>query len=749
LARENKKRIEDRADTGMLRRTVALMALCGILVFLPLIYTLYKIQIRDHDIYEKKAVEQQTGETKVSASRGQILDSNGNILAISASAETVFISPKQIQEDKQDVSLIASGLSQILDVDYDSIIKKAADTNSQYKTIKTKIEKDLADEVRKFINENSLTGIYLAPDTKRYYPFSTLASHVVGFVGFDNYGLEGIEALYDKLLAGTDGYVVSTRNGKGTEMLYNYENYYDGETGNNVVLTIDSTIQYFLEKQLEAAVEDYDVQNGAAGIIMNVNTGEILAMATVDSFDLNEYNKITNPKMLEKLSRYSGDEYNEKFTEALFSLWRNKAVADTYEPGSTFKIMTLAMALEEGAISPDNHFYCSGSMDVVGRTQPVHCWRTWGHGDQDLATAVQNSCNMAFVQIGLRVGAETFWKYAEAFGFFDKTGIDVPGESASIWWKKDYFTNPDNLGSLAVASFGQTFNITPIQLITAASAACNGGYLLKPYVVKSVTSSDGTVVESHEPTVTRQVISEETSKQVCEILEGVVAKGTGKGAQVTGYKIAGKTGTSEKVGQQNETDKIVSFLGIAPADDPQIAVLVMMDTPSTETGIYISGGQMAAPTVGKILADVLPYMGIEPDYTEEELARVDITVPEITGLSLEEAMAKLDDKGLGYRIFGNGETVTDQLPASGSVIPGTADVIIYLGAPKPTEDIAVPNIYGMTEAQAKEALEERCLFLRSSGAAGGTVSNQSIAAGVSVAPGTVVTATFIDTSVYD
>ena len=743
------KKNPQRANSSILSRTLLLMVVCGIVAFIPLIITLYQIQIRDHETYQNLAISQQTSELTVNASRGTIYDRTGSALAISGDVETVFISPKQIYEDEQDVELIASELSRILEVDYDGILEKAADTSSMYKTIRLKVEKEMADEVRASIEANKFTGIYLVDDTKRYYPYNTLAAHVIGYVGTDNYGLDGVELLYEKELSGTDGYIITAVNGRGTELLSGYEEYYDAEMGNNVTLTIDTTIQYYLEKHIEQAMEDYDIQNGAAGIIMKVDTGEILAMASFGGYDLNHFNEVYDEEVLQQLQQYTGEEYEEKYSEALFAQWRNKAVSDTYEPGSVFKIITLATALEEGVIDDNSVFYCAGSMDVKGRTDPVHCWREWGHGSQTLAEAVQNSCNMAFVQIGLKIGADTFWEYIEAFGFFEPTGVDLTGESDSIWWDKSVFADPDNYSSLAVTSFGQTFNITPIQLITAVSAVANGGYLMKPYVVSQVTDSAGNVVMSNEPTVVRQVISEETSQRVCQILESVVSVGTGKGAQVTGYKIGGKTGTSEKIGQQEESERIVSFMGIAPADDPEIAVLVLLDTPGPENETYVSGGQMAAPTVGKILADVLPYIGIEPTYTEEELLTIDVSVPRVTDMTLDEAAELLADRNLGYRVVGSGSTVTDQVPAASSTVPGSAEVILYMGVEKPTDPVVVPDVTGLSESEARQRLEAANLYMKATGASGGTSSMQSIAWGTSVEMGTVVEVTFIDTTVYD
>jgi len=770
---------EKRTKKEVQRRTMIIMLLCGIVVFIPVILKLYSLMIVEHDYYEGLAVEQQTSEISVSASRGTIYDRNGNTLAISADVETVFISPKQIIEDAEtalrssrrqagqgepsaaDVAaytaqrqdLIARGLAEILEVEEDGVSEKMEDTQSMYKVIRRKVEQDMADRVRDFINNNDLTGIYLVADSKRYYPYSTLASHAIGFVGADNDGLEGVELLYDEYLTGTNGTVITAKNGAGTEMLYGYETFYNAESGNDVVLTIDSTIQYYLEKHLEEAVENYDIQNGAAGIVMDPNTGEILAIATLDNFDLNNYNVLTDEDVLEMLdsTAETDEEYNALYGQALTKLWRNKAVADTYEPGSVFKIITLSVGLEEGIIGLDDTYYCGGAVEVRGREpgDPVHCWQLSGHGTQTLTEAVENSCNVAFVNIGLKIGGETLWRYYDAFGLFNRTGVDLTGESGSIWWSEEVFTDPDNFAQLASASFGQTFNVTPIQLITAVSSAINGGYLMEPYVVSEIRDADGNVVMSREPTVRRQVISEETSATVRTILQSVVDNGTAKNARVPGYAIGGKTGTSEKIGQGGGSERIVSFLGFAPADDPQVAVLVLLDTPSHESGIYISGGQMAAPTVGKIMADLLPYLGIEASYSEDEAMLVDVIVPNVTGITKETAATRLAARGLNARTIGEGDTVTAQIPASGTSIPGTSTVILYLGE-EPTEELmTVPSVYGMSVQNAKAALEANGLFLKVTGATEGTASAQSIYAGEQVEAGTVVTVTFIDTSVLD
>jgi len=753
----------------MLRRTLFLMIVCGIVAFIVLAVKLFQIQILQHEKYESLAIEQQVRETIVKANRGTIYDRNGKILAMSAGADTIFISPAEIKMYEEDPELIARKLSEILNLDYEGILEKTKKTSSWYVTIATKVEQEVSDKVREFKSEYNIKGVKIEPDTKRYYPYSSLASHVIGFVGTDNYGLAGIEAAYDKYLSGVSGRIVRAKNSAGTDMLFTkFEDYYDAQDGNDVVLTIDSTIQYYLEKHMQQAVLDYDVKNGAAGIAMDVKTGEILAMCSLGNFDLNNYQEVSD-EVKEILARTEDKEERARILqEAQLRQWRNKAISDTYEPGSTFKIITMATALEEGLIDLNDRFYCGGSTPVLGRDDPVNCWRSGGHGSQTLTQAIQHSCNVAFVNIGLKIGPETFYKYAEAFGFFEKagspdrtptgkTGIDLGGESGSLWWSENVFYNKQNLSQLAAASFGQTFNITPLQLINAVSAVCNGGYLMKPYVVKKVVDSDGNVVMENEPTVVRQVISEKTSKTMCEMLEKVVGdrnEGTGRNAYVAGYRIAGKTGTSQKVAQEaaeNIKEYIVSFIGIAPADDPKIAVLVLLDTPSPETGIYISGGQMAAPTVGKIFADVLPYLGIEPAYTDEELTYMDKTVPNLKGMTLEEARAVLNNMNLDMRVIGSGSTVTDQLPHANAVVATQSQIIVYTEGSASEGEEAVPDLTGLTYSVARQRMGYYGLFIKnSSGIIADSetvlVTKQSVEPGTMVKHGTVIEVTLVDNS---
>ncbi len=750
----------------MLRRALVLMAVFGIALFALLLARLFQLQILDHERYEKLALEQQLRDAPTAAARGVIYDTKMQTLAVSASVDNVYVSPAEIQAYEEDPALIAQGLSRILGLEYDELLQKCAQTGSWYVTVARKLEREQADAVRQFKNDNNLRGVRLETDTKRYYPNSSLACHLIGFVGTDNTGLEGIEARYDSLLSGTAGRTRRMTNAFGTDLLFEqFEEFEPGEDGCDIVTTIDSTIQYYIEKQLRQAVADFDIQNGAGAIAMDVKTGAILAMASLDGYDLNHFLDVSDEVQAIIDAEPDPEKKSAIRQAAQVRQWRNKALSDTYEPGSTFKIITLSMALEEGVVNEQSSFFCPGSVSVKGRSSPIRCWRTEGHGSQNLTQAVQHSCNAAFVNIGLRVGAERFYDYCEAFGFLDKTGnpdeqlsartgIDLAGESGSIWWSENTFCSERNLSQLAAASFGQTFTITPLQLITAVSACVNGGYLMQPYVVRQVLNPDGSVASERQPTLRRQVISEETSAKVRAILEQVVGdpkEGTGRNAAVAGYRIGGKTGTSEKVSLEAQTgvkQYIVSFIGVAPADDPQIAVLVFLDTPSNASGVYVSGGQMAAPVVGAMMADILPYLGVEPDLSEDETARMDVQVPSLAGLNVYEAANRVREASLRYRSIGSGDTVTGQLPAAGQSIARGTEIILYLGA-EPSEDVeSLPELVGMSYEQARDTLSYYGLYLRTVSPVGETgeqrVSTQSIAPGTLLTHGSVVTVTLMD-----
>ena len=737
-----------RANRVIQTRSFVLMLVMGIGMFVLLFFQLFDLQIVRHEELQSKAVNQQTRRTVVTASRGTIYDRSGNIMAISASAETVILSPLEIDRavnDKDDPvtwtkDSLAAGLAEILDGDAAAIRRRMDNTESQYELIKLRADEEVADAVRAYINENKIVGVHLVADAKRYYPYGSLASHVIGFVGDDNTGLYGLEARYEQELEGQSGLVVSAKDNAGNDMMYAYEQYFAAQNGSDLTLTLDATIQYYLEKGLENMADKFAAANGAAGIIMDVNTGGILAMASYPNYDLNDFSAVQDQTLQERIARGENT-----LAEMQLLQWRNKALNDTYEPGSTFKILTLAAALEEGVINKNTTVNCSGFVTISGQT--IHCSNKAGHGLQTLVQTVGNSCNPAFISYGLKLGNTAFYEYMRSFGLMEGTGIDLGGEADSIFADPASFTQLD----LACYAFGQNFNVTPIALITAQAACVNGGYLRTPYLVERITDSNGSVTYQHDSTPIRQVVSEETSATVRECLEYVVASGTGKNGQVAGYRVGGKTGTADK-GQTG--DVVVSFLCFAPADDPQVIMLLTLDTPSRSTGTYVSGGNMVAPTASSIMSEVLPYLGVEPSYSAEELLGMDTTVPNVIGMSVEEAKTKLGERGLSCKINGDGDTVTDQTPAGGAIIPGKSAVILYAGADKSTAKCTVPHLIGKTPSEANTAATGAGLFIRFSGTTGSESSavrvlSQSIEAGAEVEAGTVITVQLGDTSVTD
>lgn len=754
-----------KANGMMRRRTLFAAAVLGAGMFLIIAGRLFQLQVLDYEFYEEKAVAQQTRDKMIEPLRGTIYDCNMKPLAISASVEMVTLEPRKIKDEEQRQA-IAQNLAEILGLEYDEVYAKAAKENSAYEVIARRVEKETADRVREFrTNYNNeieaynkdreegqekkpeITSIYMAPDAKRYYPFGNFAAQVLGFVGSDNQGLAGIEAKYDKYLAGVPGRTIRTANAQGEEMPFDYEMYYEAQDGNDLVLTIDEVIQHYLEKNLEIAAYDNLTANRVAGIVMEVDTGAILGMATKGDFDPNEPFVIADQSEAAELEAITDEEeYKKRRNEILQAQWQNKAVTDTYDPGSTFKIITASMALEEKAVSVNSTFYCPGYAMVEGWPLPIKCWRyPRTHETQNLYQAIQNSCNPAFISIGQAVGAEKFLKYYKAFGLDSPTGIDLPGEGTSIFHSESQFLS--NKVDLATASFGQNFQISPIQLITAVSAVANGGNLMKPYVVKEILDSNGAIVQRTEPTVVRQVISQDTSDLMCDILETVVSQGTGKNAYVAGYRIAGKTGTSEKKAKQAATGRddlrVASFIAFAPADDPKIAVLVILDEPGVQQK---TGGITAGPVVRRIMADILPYLGVEPTYTSEELARKDIPAPDVVGLTQIEAESRLSKSGLSFRTVGNGDIVTDQAPLGGVSIPSTAQVVLYMGGSRPKEPIDVPDVTGLSVSAAKAKLERAGFYMKTYGAdgsGGNIVATKQNVSGQAVV-GTVITVEFTD-----
>lgn len=728
----------------MLALTIALTAVSGA--------RLTQIMIVKGDFYQSKASEQQLYDSMITAPRGDILDRNGNVLATSAPAWTVYLTPNGINKlkdaDKAEMlrSAIADGLSEILELERDDIYEKSK-KNSYYVTLKKKIDKAATDKVRQFISDNSELELtqYIGIDetTKRYYPNDTLASTVIGFVGDDDQGLAGIESYYNNELTGVAGRVVAAKNGAGIDMAFTYQQVEGAQQGYTVKLTIDNYIEYVCEKYLDAAIDEYLVAERGAVVVMDVNTGAVLANAVSGDFDPN------SPFTLSAVDNAKLDVVTDETekaalkTELLNRQWRNKAVSDTYEPGSVFKIFTAATAIEENLINKNTSFSCNYVVNVAG--QPYHCWKSGGHGTQNLLQAISNSCNPAFIMIGQLIGVSTFSKYFSAFGLTAKTGIDLPGEANSNYYKEEKMGITD----LASSSFGQTFTITPYQTLTLAAAAVNGGYIVQPHIMSEIRDSDGKVVESAAIDYKRQVISNSTSSQMRELLEFVVNNGA-KNAIVPGYRVGGKTGTSQKLSKINATgDKslyIGSYVGLAPIDNPQIAVLVMLDEPKGEK---YYGGAICAPVGAQIMADILPYLGYEPQYTEEQLKKLAVSVPETVGDDITTAKGKVTAAKLSYRVVGGGSAVTSQLPEAGKRVYNGGTVILYTDGTE-NETATVPNLVGCTATEANTAAVAAGLNIEFSGntvSSGLKAYKQSIAPGETVPAGTIITVYFLDETV--
>ena len=757
-----------RGDTGQRRRITLVGLILGVLAFIPVSVQLFMLMVVNHGYYSDLAQRNQSRTTNVTTDRGQILDRNLNILAASETVETVYLNPRELKQSKADMDLIAVSLGEILELDPAWIKEQGRDFRQRYKRLKAKVSRETADEIRCFINQYQIRGIHLEPESKRYYPYGFLASQVIGFVNSSNTGCEGIEAACNSFLEGGTGKVITTKGNNEMDMPFSYENFMVPTDACDVVLTLDTTVQACLEKQMQLAIDRYAVQNGAFGMVMDVNTGEILAMATLGGYDPNKYLEVSDPSVeqlrLQYLRYPEGSEnyltgktaYQEALTAAQLKQWRNRCISDGYEPGSTFKVLTMAAALDSGAINLDTPFFCSGAEQIPGRAQKLHCWRHQGHGAQKTPQALQNSCNLAFAHIALKLGGETFYEYVKNFGILEKTGIDLAGESKGIFFDKALVTDTDKWGtaSLTSGSFGQTFKLTPLQLVRAISSVVNGGMLMEPYLVSQVLDSGGNIVLEQTPTPVRRVISEETSKTMCSLMESVVTEGTAKNAAVAGFSIGGKTGTSEKIDVFDEEgnrvlDKIVSFVGVAPMDDPQYIVLVALDTPSRQTGLYISGGVMAAPTVGAVMADILPYLEVERCDAGGQM----IAVEDMSGLTRKEAEARLTALGLTAKCLGSEEIVTAQIPAADNPIPYGSEVLLYFGQETENIPVAVPDFMGMTRQQAYDTAGRLGLYIQPTGNTGlelsVTVTAQSVKKDTQVPRGTTVCLEFTDTQARD
>lgn len=742
----SKKRAEKGPAQRLRQRTAILILLILVLGFGAAVLRLTYLTTVQSSELQESAVDLQLADTTVSAKRGTIYDANGNVLAESASVWQVVMSPVNFKNDKQRQAA-AKGLSEIFDLEYNDVLDDTKQ-QSHYVVVKRRIESDEREKVLELIDtlkkDYSCSGvIQLLDDYKRYYPKNSLASSVIGFTGSDDQGLEGIEYEYDSYLSGTPGRIITAQNARGTDMPFRYEQNVESEDGNNVYLTIDETIQSICEKYMQKGVEDNNVLNKGVCIAMDVNTGAILAMVTTDGYDLNNPYELS-AKDKKKIKSTAKSKQAEAESAALSNMWRNKAVADTYMPGSVFKMCVASAALEENLVNEKTSFTCTGSISVEGET--IHCSNISGHGTQNFVEVISNSCNPAFIQIGQMLGAGKFRQYYQGFGFSDKTGIDLPGEAEDSFWKEGKMGGVD----LAVASFGQNFTITPIQMITACAAVSNGGYVVQPHVVSKITDSKGNVIKTVDKKVKRQVISDDTSKKMNEYLEYNTERQGAAAGYISGYKVAGKTGTTEKRGVTKlessfSEDYISSFCGYAPADDPQIAMLVFFDTPD---GDAYYGSQVSSPVFINIMSEVLPYLDVKTSYTDEELGYVDASAGDYTGVSVDEAKTAVEADGFTATVKGNGSTVISQIPTVSSGLQKGGSIVLYTDSDSQSETVSVPSLIGLSPDEVNDVASAYGLNVSFSGAttSSGTSSSQNVEAGTSVSPGTVITVSFADSS---
>ncbi len=792
------RRSDGKNNRSLFRRTIFLMAVLGVGIFLPLVYRLYQLQIVEQEDWERRAATQQTRSISVPANRGTIYDREGRAMAMSATVYKLILSPqgvvgsidkekykdkeKNLDETAYEKALydlretIVDGIVDLFGYDEERLWTRIERTSSGYEVLYYELEEEDAEKARQFISKNRLSGaLQLTPSSKRYYPFSSIGSHVLGYMGQTEssgenmVGKDGIEALYEGALSGELGRVVTSKNGWGQEMISGYEMYFDAQNGYDVHLTIDERIQAMLEQTLAEGIETYDVQAGAFGLAIDPQTGAVLAMASSPDFDPNNWGVLLSEALQEQVEQVKTEEGDDAADAAWKEAWnkqmRNRVLKETYEPGSVFKPITVAIGLEEGVISLDSTYNCNGSKKFPGVEKPINCHKKGGHGQQNLTKAVGNSCNVALMNIAEEIGPEITWKYWQDFGLMEKTGIDLSGEEKGIFWTEEHFKSINASLELATSSFGQRFKVTPLEMITAFAAVINGGHLLQPYVVQSITDGDGNTTFYHETVEVRQVISESTSEKMRGILESVVANDSGHNASQIGYRIGGKTGTSELLDRKNEPgynkDVMCSFMGFAPADDPRVLVLVVYDTPKrdgvnssyTAGGTYISGGNIAAPMAGALIANILDYMGIEKQYSADELAGAAAPMPYVVGSELTVAKGAVQSAGFECRTVGTGNVVTHQVPAAGVSIPGGSNVILYLGEEAPADQVATPDLEGLSPAAAKTKLEEQGLFMQATGVVDYTDSSvvmaaQSVDAGTMVTPGTVIEVRFVSDIEY-
>ncbi len=726
---------------SQLRKRSLAITLCFTLLLVALCVRVGYLQFVEGAMYQQMATNQQTKTRVITAKRGTIYDRNGNTLAVSATVYRISINPRDIKNDenhKTDVEAhqkyVAQKLAEILELDYQTVYKKVMETNA-YQEIKRKVEDDVVDVLQAWIDSEDIFGVYIDEDAKRYYPNNSLAAHIIGFTGTDDQGLSGIEALYDEYLTGTDGYILSAVDAKQNALPLAEETRVEPEEGYNITLTIDETIQYLVEKSIAQTVEDCEVSEGAACIVMDPDTGEILAIASNPTFNLNEPFAFPTGSGV-NVEGYTEETWTgrsqEEVTILNSTVWRSKAISDTYEPGSTFKSISASIYLEEGLINK-NTLVSDADYTLPGAT--IHCWHAGGHGTESFEKGMHNSCNPVMARLAVQIGVPTYYKYVEAFGFTTKTGINFPGEGTSI-----FHTDPTEL-DMAVTSFGQRFQVTPLQMATAYCALANGGELLVPQLVKTVTDGNGNIVEKSEKQVVRQVISEETSKTVMDILQGVVSEGTGSNAYIKGLRIAGKTGTSETLTTEIDGRYIASFVGIAPSDAPEVVVVYIMDHPNVEPN---GGGAVSAPAAGKLIEEILNYLKVERIYSDDDATEIKKTteVPNLEGKTVAEAKQLLSAQNLNIKVVGEADEtlkVVSQMPASGYLIPEDSSVVVYTSNGEP-EMVTVPDLTGMSLNQALKALNACNLCMKIYGK--GTVLSQSYAPGTQVPIGTIITVDF-------
>lgn len=726
--------------TSVMKRRLNGFAAAAVAAVLVLISIgLFRISVTESAVYQELANDQQFSSTRVRANRGSIYDKNGQVLAQSATVYTIFVDPKTFQErDTEHIDYICQVLSEALDVEASDVREKCFKDNA-YQEIKKQVEKTTAVEILEKMYEEGITSVGATPQSKRFYPQNEMAASVIGHLHYDGYGIYGLESYYDDYLTGVDGRIITAKDAHGNEIPYKYKQSYDAQDGDSLYTNLDMTIQYYTEKALAKQVQENEAVNRGCAIVMNCNTGEILAMATSPGYDLNSPAEIYDQSTAERLAGIIDDEelYTEEKSAAWAKQWKNKAISELYYPGSVFKVITGSSALEEKIISTDDTFYCTGSIVVADRT--INCWSSKAHGVQDFVTAMTNSCNPAFVQIGQALGAKLFCQYFEAYGFTEKTGIDLPSEADSIYVPYSRMSLID----LSVCAFGQTNKVTPIQMITAYAATINGGYLVTPYLVDKIVDTDGNVVKDYEPTIKRQVISEETSAIMRETLESVVNTNNGSNAYIKGYSIGGKSGTSQKLDENPEGNTYVSsYVGFFPAEDPEIIMLAMVDDP--RGGDYY-GSKVAAPVVSEVFEQILPYLGYFAEYTEEELERLEIAIPDVTGADLTRAQSTITSLGFKCDVVGEGGTVVKQVPSSGNSIPRGGTIILYTEEDYDEDYVIAPDLSGMTLREATETIQSCGLNLKPLGGAvykdGATASVQNYV-GVSVPKGTVIEAYF-------